>query len=133
MVLNTLVAVLVEAVQVVSSVEKERTVVTLVRDTLQSTLSKLDQNRDNMISRAEFELLLVRPDCAQALADLGVDVVGLVDCVDYIFMGGEDMSFRDFMDMILQLRGNNKATVKDVVDLRKYLVVQLERAMARTH
>merc|ERR1719480_624403 len=50
MVMNTLVAVLVEAVQVVSSVEKERPVVTFVRETLQATLKKLDQSRDDMIS-----------------------------------------------------------------------------------
>merc|ERR1712242_192567 len=42
-------------------------------------------------------------------------------------MGGEphgeekELSFGEFMDMILQLRGSNTATVKDVVDLRKLI------------
>merc|ERR1719480_90909 len=50
-VLNMLVAVLVEAVQVVASVEKERLVVTFVHDKLQKTLLELDKDHDNMISR----------------------------------------------------------------------------------
>jgi hypothetical protein len=122
-VMNMLVGVLVEVVSVVSAVEREQMTVQFVRSELLSMLqdSGLDQDGDHQISRTEFESLLTNPSAARIIQEVGVDVVGLVDYCDFIFRGDEDLSFPKFMEAVLSLRGTNNATVKDMVDLRKFI------------
>merc|ERR1712039_816160 len=63
------------------------------------------------------------------MQEVGVDVVGLVEYSGFIFKDSE-MSFTDFVELILQLRGTNQATVKDIVDLRKQVMQEFD---AMTH
>jgi len=127
-VMNMLVGVLVEVVSVVSSVEKEQMVVNFVKVQLAQMMktSGLDANHDNLISKSEFQTLLEKPEAARALQDVGVDVVGLVDFTDFIFKDGVELSFPNFMEMVLQLRGSNTATVKDIVDFRKFIMTEMK-------
>merc|ERR1719321_2374349 len=110
-VMNMLVGVLCEVVSVVSSVEKEQSLVNYVRGTLLHMLqtSGIDADGDNLISRPEFEALVQTPQAAKAIQEVGVDVIGLVDFTDFIFKDGKELTFPDFMDMILSLRGSNNA------------------------
>jgi len=132
-VMNMLVGVLVEVVSVVSAVEKEQMEVNFVKTSLQNMLNNndIDSNKDSLISKSEFANLLSKPQAARALQNVGVDAVGLVDFSDYIFHGDSDsdreLTFTDFIEMVLQLRGTNKATVKDIVDLRKFVRKELVR------
>lgn len=127
-VMNMLVGVLCEVVSVVSSVEKEELLVNFVKSQLMTMMKTtgLDANNDNRIAKTEFESLLEKPDAARALQEVGVDVVGLVDFTDFIFEGDRELSFSEFMDVVLQLRGSNTATVKDIVDLRKLVSNELK-------
>merc|ERR1719183_759108 len=59
------------------------------------------------------------------IQEIGVDVVGLVDFADFIFKDGVELSFPEFMEIVLQLRGSNMSTVRDVVDLRKFMFNQM--------
>merc|ERR1712087_1004328 len=71
----------------------------------------------------EFCCLLRKPAAAQALTGIGIDVVGLVDHLDdYLFEAGESLCFVDFVDSVLALRGSNRATVTDIVNLRKMIM-----------
>jgi len=124
-VMNMLVGVLVEVVKTVSSIEKEQMDVNLVKNHLLLCVKRLDRNGDKHISKEEFEALLETPEAARALQNIGVDVVGLVDFMDYIFAEESDLSFPLFMETVLQLRGSNSATVKDIVDLRKFMAQEL--------
>merc|ERR1712061_225108 len=90
-------------------------------------VAALDSDKDCQISKSEFEVMLQNPEPLKALQNIGVDVVGLVDFTDYIFEEKSTISFRKFMDMVLQLRGTNTTTVKDIVDLRKYLALELSK------
>merc|ERR1712083_135059 len=69
--------------------------------------------------------LIQQQEAARALQKIGVDVVGLVDYTEYLFEVEESISFPDFMEMVLALRGSNSATVKDIVDLRKFLADEI--------
>merc|ERR1712217_491021 len=121
--MNMLVGILCEVVSVVSSVEKEELLINYVKGALKDMMTKcgVDVDGDNHISKEEFALLLSKREAIVALKEVGVDVVGLVDFTDFIFGAGTELSFPDFMEQIMQLRGTNTATVKDVVDLRKLL------------
>lgn len=126
-VMNMLVGVLVDVVSTVSKVEKEELSVNLVKSRLHKIIDNMDDNQDGTISRMEFEQMLVSSVAAKALAEVGVDVVALVDLEDFLFEDSESLPLRDFMEMVLQLRGTNTATVKDIVDLRKWIGQELGR------
>jgi hypothetical protein len=137
-VMNMLVGVIVEVVSVVSAVEKESMKVSYFRTRLDEIIrdSRLDEDGNGQISRAEFEMLLENPDAAKSLKDVGVDVVGLVDYHDFFFKDGEEFDFGAFVEVVLSLRGGNGATVKDVVDLRKFLIQEgnrMDEAFAVVH
>lgn len=125
-VMNMLVGVLVEVVSVVSSVEKESLIVNFVKAQLQHLMTtELDDNAGESLTRAEFQKLLVNKKAAVVLEEVGVDVVGLVDFQEHIFRSDDKISFANFMEVVLQLRGSNTATVRDIVDLRKFLADSL--------
>merc|ERR1719420_2344609 len=84
-----------------------------------------DVDGNGMMSKTEFEDLLVQPEAAQFIQAVGVDVVGLVEFSEFIFKDRE-LSFPEFVEVILQLRGSNQATVKDVVDMRKQVMQEFD-------
>eukprot|EP00928_Gymnodinium_smaydae_P008616 TRINITY_DN13134_c0_g1_i1.p1 TRINITY_DN13134_c0_g1~~TRINITY_DN13134_c0_g1_i1.p1 ORF type:complete len:665 (+),score=119.21 TRINITY_DN13134_c0_g1_i1:153-1997(+) len=125
-VLNMLVGVLCEVVGAVSSVEREQMTLQFVKYKLLELLKKGDQDGSLSITREEFESILVLPEGAKIIQEVGVDAVGLVDFVDHIFVDDVEISFQEFMEIMLQLRGSNAATVKDIVDLRKAMIQLME-------
>merc|ERR1719272_2100738 len=86
---------------------------------------ELDSNGNGMLSMEEFEQLLILPEAAQFMQSVGVDVVGLVEFSEFIFKERE-LSFPEFVELVLQLRGSNSATVKDIVDMRKQVMQELD-------
>jgi len=119
-ILNMLVGVLCEVVSAVAATEREEMLVTFVNRKVKTIVEELDKNGDNCISKAEFVKILENAEAVRSLQDVGVDVVGLVDFADVIFEdGAQELSFEKFMDIVLQLRGTNTASVKDIVELRK--------------
>lgn len=130
-VMNMLVGILCEVVSVVSAVEKEELTVNYVKSKLNDMFedTNFDADGSKTISRDEFEKILTNEEGAKILQDIGVDVVGLVDFTDIIFEEDDlELSFGDFMDLVMQLRGSNTCTVKDMVDLRKFFVTELNAA-----
>jgi len=83
--------------------------------------STFDKDGNKCISKQEFETLLLMPEGARIIEGVGVDVVGLVDFMDEIFKDGLELSFPDFMELVLQLRSQNQATVRDIIELRKLI------------
>merc|ERR1719498_276364 len=131
--MNMLVGVLCEVVSAVAATEKEELAVTLVRTTLQQILNDtgLDTFKDGQISKDEFAELVQRPEAVIALKEVGVDVTILVDYADIMFQSDKEgkvferaLTFPEFMDLVLQLRDTNHATVKDVTSLRKFIHCQ---------
>jgi len=122
--LNMLVGILVEVISVVAVVEREQLVAVLVKDTLLSLLDTGSGSKQH-ISQEEFESLLVNPRAAKMVKEVGVDVVGLVELSDFIFQGKKELAVDEFFRILLQLRGSNTATVKDIVDMRKFIVQEL--------
>merc|ERR1712061_971059 len=53
--------------------------------------------------------------------NVGIDVIGLVDLLDYIFKDEKVIGFADMVELVLQLRSSNTCTVKHIVELRKQL------------
>eukprot|EP00928_Gymnodinium_smaydae_P004642 TRINITY_DN1157_c0_g1_i2.p1 TRINITY_DN1157_c0_g1~~TRINITY_DN1157_c0_g1_i2.p1 ORF type:complete len:325 (-),score=76.32 TRINITY_DN1157_c0_g1_i2:120-1094(-) len=122
-VMNLLVGVLVEAIQCVGSAEKEQVLVDYVQDKLANLLEKMDGDGDKTLCKHEFVDLLQQHDAIRAIQEVGVDVIALVDFTDHLFSDGKEaIPFHDFMELLLQLRGTNACTVKDIIDLRKTMM-----------
>lgn len=132
-VLNMLVGVMCETVRVVSATERERASLADAREKLLHLLrtSSLDADHNEMISREELKTLLHMPDACIVLRDLGIDVVSLVDTADIMFQDQEELDFSSFMDLVLQWRGCNKATVHDLVMQRKFVQQEFSQLHAR--
>jgi len=150
-VMNMLIGVLCEVVSAVAATEKEEMLVGYVNGKLRKVVDLLDTDGDLKISKVEFVEILENMEAARALQEVGVDVVGLIDFAEFIFEDDEldqptpeqmeqmntqevherekSLSFGDFMEVVLQLRGTNNATVKDIVDLRKFM----RRALIQTN
>eukprot|EP00929_Paragymnodinium_shiwhaense_P080033 TRINITY_DN41718_c0_g1_i2.p1 TRINITY_DN41718_c0_g1~~TRINITY_DN41718_c0_g1_i2.p1 ORF type:complete len:684 (-),score=171.06 TRINITY_DN41718_c0_g1_i2:130-2181(-) len=125
--LNMLVGVLCEVVGVVSAVEKEELMANYLRDELRTLLEDLaDEGEDqDHVTKEDFCDLLLMPGAVRLFNEIGIDVVALANCVDVIFQGGKCYDFGDIVALLLDLRGSNTCTVKDIVDLRKYITQEL--------
>jgi len=132
-VMNMLVGVLCEVVSAVAKAEKEEMAVSFVRSNINALLAEtgLDEDEDQQIRVEDFERLLDSPAAIKALGEVGVDVEGLVDYAEIIFQSDANgkrfdrsLDFDEFMDLVLQLRGTNTATLKDLSDLRKFIQSQ---------
>lgn len=122
-VMNMLLGVLVEAINTVSTIEREQLEVDFAKKALWELINKgdADEDGDNRISEQEFINVLQKPQAVTALTSLGVDVEAALDYGKLLFEDGEPLTFGDFMRGILTLRGSNQTTVKDIVDLRKFI------------
>lgn len=125
-VLNMLAGVLVNVVLVVADLEKEEADAMFVRNALGVILNVGDVNGDKTVSKSEFENLLVNPDATNLLEQVNVDVMGLVELSDFIFIdAGDGLRFEEFFKLVLKLRGSKSATVKDIVEMRKFIVQEV--------
>lgn len=142
MVMNLLIGVLCEVVSAVAETEKEDMLMAFFKDTLQEVFSDLDDSGDGMISKQEFGQIVVNKKAALALDEVGIDPAMLVDFIDQIFEEGADpdagpdeedgengLCFGKFVDVLLQYRGCRTATVKDIIDHRKWFTSWVKKEM----
>mmetsp|Transcript_10498 Transcript_10498/g.23886 ORF Transcript_10498/g.23886 Transcript_10498/m.23886 type:complete len:671 (+) Transcript_10498:164-2176(+) len=133
-VMNMLVGVLVEVVGAVASTERESMLVGSVRAKMLAVMDRLDGDGDQRVSQKEVEGLLVNPDACKLIKELGVDAVGLVDVSNFMFADkppDATLAFEDFMDMVMNLRGSNAATVKDCIGIGRSLKQDLMKTMTQ--
>eukprot|EP00747_Dinoflagellata_sp_TGD_P142906 gnl/TRDRNA2_/TRDRNA2_176311_c0_seq14.p1 gnl/TRDRNA2_/TRDRNA2_176311_c0~~gnl/TRDRNA2_/TRDRNA2_176311_c0_seq14.p1 ORF type:complete len:505 (+),score=104.48 gnl/TRDRNA2_/TRDRNA2_176311_c0_seq14:214-1515(+) len=119
-VMNMLIGVLCEVITAVAATEREERMTTMVKEQMSNIVTGLDTDYNGKISYKEFTRILHIPDALLALQEVGVDPAGLVDFADLFFLeDGEyiELEFGRFMEMVLDLRGSNNATVKDIMNL----------------
>lgn len=114
-----LVGVLVDVVGMIASSEKEAMTVQYVASSLRSLMEELGHDLDASLPREEFTELLLQPEVTRIVAGIGTDVIVLVDMLDIIYEdaakhGGDGLTFENLVDIVLNMRGANPATVKDV-------------------
>jgi voltage-gated sodium channel len=147
--LNMLVGVLCEVVSGVAVAEREEITMNFVRDQFMKVIEDfgLECGPQLRITKDFFLKLLSTDIALKALREIEVDIMSLIDIADFIFVQLDDddgdkrtdgdiddadvdapkplkertLTFGEFMDIILQLRGKNITTVRDIVDLRKLI------------
>lgn len=135
-VMNMLIGVLCEVVSAVAATEREEMLVQHVNDRISRVMAIVDTDGSGSISKTEFSQIVVNSEAVKCLSDVGVDVFALIDLADYIFLDDDnaevELDFGRFMEIVLKLRGSNTATVKDIVDLRKFMRLQMQENQAQT-
>lgn len=138
-VMNMLIGVLCEVVSAVAATEQEEMLVNYVNEKIQLVMDVLDTDGSGMVSKTEFCALLDHDQAVRCLNDVGVDVFALIDLADYIFNQDDpdvteelELDFTRFMEVVLALRGTNQATVKDILDLRKFMRLSMKENFQQT-
>jgi hypothetical protein len=132
--MNMLVGILVEVVSVTAMIEKEQMNTSHVAHELYNLLEVAgieEWEAEEGMKADQVRSLLTTPGAARAINDVGVDVIYLVDFCDFIFTSQKTLSFGNFVEIVMQLRGQNPSTVKDVADLRKLIVQDLFSKLAK--
>jgi len=124
-ILNMLIGVLCEVVSTVSEVEREEMAAEHVKNHFLTVLLESDEDGNQVISRDEFEKMMVADETRIVLHNCGVDIIALVDLQDFIFRSTDQITFEDFFSLLLQLRSSNKCTVKDIVDTRNFIHIEV--------
>lgn len=121
-VMNMLIGVLCEVISAVAVEEKESMIVDKVHEKFDGIVKQLDKDGDGGLSWEEFQKILDFPEALAALESVNVCPESMVDMAeDFFFEDGEpvEVSFDEFMEMVLDLRGGQQATVKDIMGLGK--------------
>jgi len=126
-IMNMLIGVLVEVVAVVASVEKETNQVAAVKRVLLKWTPDTDLDGDCRIGVDEFKNMLNNDGCAKDLNDVGVDAIALIDHADFVYRNKTELTFAELLAVVLGLRGRNDPKVQDLVQLRKFLHVEMLR------
>lgn len=155
--MNMLVGVVCQVVSAAAETEGDALKMSFVHEKMRKLLCEtgFDKNNDQTISKEDFVDLLLNPKATAILQDAGVDVIGLVDFKDLLFEQDEhnyaddhadgdipvtqtkrkELTFSELMHLVLNLRGGNTATVRDIMNLRKSINVQfsaIERKFVRS-
>lgn len=139
-VMNMLIGVLCEVVNGIAVGEKESASLNFVKQRVENVFESLGINPDeHCISKTQFKTLIQNRDAARAINELGVDLAQLLDMADFIFESDEidgdfnclekELTFEEFMDRVTDLRMHNLATVKDIMQLRKYIRSESAKAL----
>jgi len=121
-VMNMLIGVLCEVIAAVAEEEKESMMVDKVNEKFSDIVNELDTSGDGSLSWDEFQLILDYPQALKALESVNVDPEIMVEMAeDFFFDDGEkvDVTFEQFMEMVLDLRGGQCACVQNVMALAK--------------
>lgn len=125
MFINLLIGIIVDMVNAVASEEQDLVHRALVWSKMQLVLAApggVDEDQDGMISKSEFRSMLRNPAALNVLNQVGVDLPALADHADYFFEAEsgskECLKVEEFIELLMQLRVRNPASVKNMADMR---------------
>lgn len=133
-VMNMLIGVLCEVVSAVADKERDDIRTELLYDSMKNILESIGQTGSDLrVSYKEFCEILKKPEGIQALNEVGVNPVSIVDFAELFFFEGDEeisLSFEEFMEVILELRESEGATVKDMLNLWKKIKTSTNKEIA---
>lgn len=131
--LYMLIGVMVNVIELVAATERESMTVSYVANQLRHIMDSLDLDCNSVMEKSQMLELLADPEAIRILYDVEVDVVLFVDMLDnmleeFMEKEGTGMNFADFIATVLDMRGTNTATVKDVKDSIRMLRTAVQEA-----
>lgn len=130
--MSVITGVLVQTVKTVAGAEKEeKSVKDLIStmDALWHSAMKHNEGVSGTIDEVDLRNMMSIKETALIMRQMDVDVEGMETVSGFIFeQHGGRLSRKDFLKMVLDLRGSQKATVKDHIETRKFVHADLKRA-----
>jgi len=133
-VMNMLIGVLCEVISAVAEEERETMITDKVYEKFQHIVKEIDANNDETVSWKEFQSIMDNPAAIAQLESVGVDPLGMIDFAQDAFQAdGQErsISFKEFMDIVLDLRGSQMATLKDLMTMQKHVNVKFSSLKSR--
>lgn len=124
-IMNMLIGVICSVVQALSDVEEEETFAREAMQKLEALLISIDVDGNRMIDKREVESLLDNRELLLILKDQNIDINGLLDFIPFMFRDEDELKIKDFLNMLIQFRGTRTATVKDLVEMRKFMSMEM--------
>merc|ERR1711879_803518 len=101
-----------------------------VMDTVWDLIHLHDEDADGLMDWDEIQNLFEDHEYAMALTRLGVDLTGLVEVIPFVLeQYGGHLTKPQFVKMVLDQRKNNPAKVKDHVETRTFLKLEMQRIL----
>lgn len=120
-VMNMLIGVLCDKVADIAESEKSEMRAISVNEQMSDVAMRLDTNFNGKISYEEFIKIMDNQEALKIMDQVGVSPVAVAGFAELFFIGedGEqkELTFATFMQMVLDLRSENQATVKDLLRL----------------
>merc|ERR1719242_2840075 len=116
--MNMLTGVMVDVVATTAEIEEDEQNMKALTQDIADIICLTDENGDNTVTAEEFGRLLKSPSAVKKLYEGGVNVLALADYADFVFRDTSELTLEDFTEIVLEFRGSNQATTKDMVDLR---------------
>jgi len=119
-VMNMLIGVLCEVITAVAAEENEVETVQQINERFGKVADQTETPGE--LTWNEFQKVLDDPENVNALRDLSVDPESMIDLSqDFFFADGAENTVRkeDFLEMVLDARGGQSTTVKDIMHLGK--------------
>jgi len=145
-VLNMLIGILCEVTRVTAEYEKHKLKMHTVRDVLTKQFEAIDMDHSGNISEIEYDLLVAGGPVMKLIeSELNIHKEDLADMKPLIFSSGEvgevkEISFSEFLKLIIRLRPGEQAGPIDLQEFRKVLnhqdrvrrerVVELDRQLS---
>lgn len=123
--MNMLIGILCDVVSNVADDSKEEILLKEVRSQVNRLANELDEDGDGGISKEEFDKITADANMTAMFTDLGVDVVAVAHFGKFIYEQCDELSYGDFGKLVCQFRGKKAATVQDVMDMRRYVTMEL--------
>eukprot|EP00930_Biecheleria_cincta_P015180 TRINITY_DN12754_c0_g1_i1.p1 TRINITY_DN12754_c0_g1~~TRINITY_DN12754_c0_g1_i1.p1 ORF type:complete len:623 (-),score=101.27 TRINITY_DN12754_c0_g1_i1:131-1954(-) len=135
-IMNMTIGVLVEIVKGASMHEREVVAAKTLRDGFFELLKRQSRVEDDfdfnapLISKKFIHEVVITDEAVRLMCKSDVDPVSFIEFIDDQFTSEEDLlNFSQFIQFMLQMRGSNAATVKDLVDTRRQLLHELMQAL----
>jgi hypothetical protein len=120
-VLNMFIGIVCEVVSKVSKEERELQEARYLKNNLLSILQCYDKDEDECVGPEEFDTFFRNPEVHEHLSRFGTKVQGVMSLKSVVFEETSRLKFSQLLELIMRLRGENKAEVTDIMELREFI------------
>jgi len=124
-VMNMLIGILCEVISSVAEEERAGILTENVHQKFEFVVASLDENCDGHVSYREFQQIIDHPQALRAFESLKVDPEIVVDFAQDWFLDEmgqpKSLNLQEFMDMVMDLRGGQNVTMKELMRMKKKL------------
>lgn len=132
-IMNMLIGILTGVVCEVSQSDKEEHLEADLEQEITRLTLMIDVDQSGTISKEEFESILTDTEMTYNFYCLGIDIVGAADFAKHIFDHMDEISFADFLHLVIQFRRDKGVTGKDIMAMRKFISMEMLWLEARLH